>query len=277
MRSQRNSIHLRTAPSPTSGSIAAKSTWSRSAGARHGNQHQFRVLNMSKPIAIRRASPADRSRLLAIQDASLRNLLADFYDRAVIDALIDAIIGNSSLMLDEMIASEHCFIADCGGALVGWGGWTARTSQCSWLAANLHFPPPHAEVRALYVDPAWLRRGFARRLLTAIEDDMAAKGHRQANLVASMSSIAFFRRLGYGVDATAEAKLPRDAPLCALDMMKVFEFLAPNARVNQTPRGLLLSGLGPLSKSHTTPVAVSEVAIAPIPTCAVSVGFRAVW
>ncbi len=37
-----------------------------------------------------------------------------------------------------------------------------------------------------------------------------------------MSAIAFFRRLGYGVDATAEAKLPRDAPLCALDMMKVF-------------------------------------------------------
>ncbi len=131
---------------------------------------------MSKPIAIRRASPADRSRLLAIQDASLRNLLADFYDRAVLDALIDAILGNSSrLMLDVMIAREHCFIADCGGALVGGGGLTARTSQCSWLAANLRFPPPHAEVRALYVDPAWLRRGFARRLLTTIEDDMAAK------------------------------------------------------------------------------------------------------
>ena len=54
-------------------------------------------------------------------------------------------------------------------------------------------PPPHADVGALYIDPAWTRRGFGRRLLTVIEDDMAANGHRQADLMATLNSVAFFK------------------------------------------------------------------------------------
>ena len=173
---------------------------------------------MSKPIAIRRATPADCSRLLAIQSTSIWKVAADHYDAVVIDAIIDATVGNSGLMLDEMIARAHCFIADCGGELVGWGGWTPHTSSRAWLASNP--PKAHAEIRVLYVDPAWMRRGFGRRLSTAIEDDMATSGYRQASVFATMSSAAFFKRLGYCADAVGEAKLSCDAPLRGLDMSK---------------------------------------------------------
>jgi GNAT superfamily N-acetyltransferase len=180
-------------------------------------------LNMSKPLAIRRATSADCGRLLGIQSTAIHKFAADHYDAAVIDAIIDATIGNSGPMLDEMIAREHCFIADCGGELVGWGGWTPHTSARAWLTSELCYPLPDAETRSLYVDPAWLRRGFGRRLLTAIEDDMAASGYRQASVFATMSSIAFFRRLGYGADAVGEAKLSCEAPLRGLDMRKALE------------------------------------------------------
>jgi ribosomal protein S18 acetylase RimI-like enzyme len=134
-----------------------------------------------------------------------------------------AIIINSSWMIDGMIARERCFVAECGGMLVGWGGWAPRAAAHAWLDRNRRCPPPHAELRALYVDPEWIRLGFARRLLTQIESDMAANGHRQVDLIAMMHSIAFFRRLGYGGDKVREAKLPRDVPFRWLDMSKALE------------------------------------------------------
>jgi hypothetical protein len=62
--------------------------------------------------------------LIAIQNAALRELAGCHYDKAI----INAIVRNASPMLDEMIAREHCFVAECGGLLVGWGGWSARAS-----------------------------------------------------------------------------------------------------------------------------------------------------
>ena len=181
---------------------------------------------MSKPIAIRRALSADYGRLFAIQSATLRKFAADYYDKTI----IDVIVGNASPMLDEMIARDRCFVAECGGVLVGWGGWTARASARAWLNSNLRVPPPHAEVRALYVDPAWVQRGFGRRLLAAIEADIAAGGHRHADLIATLNSIAFFRRLGYSGDTVGEAKLPRDVPFRWLDMSKALGASSSAAR-----------------------------------------------
>ncbi len=171
---------------------------------------------MSKPVAIRRALSADHGPLIAIQNAALRELAGAHYDKAI----INVIVRNASPMLDEMIAREHCFVAECGGVLVGWGGWSARVSARAWLSSNLRFPPPHAEVRALYVDPAWVRRGFGRRLLTAIEGDMADGGHRHADLIATRNSVAFFERFGYRGDGVGEAKPTHNAPFRWLDMSK---------------------------------------------------------
>jgi hypothetical protein len=52
---------------------------------------------------------------------------------------------------------------------------------------------------------------------------MAASGHRQVDLIATMNSAAFFRRLGYGGDKVREAKLPHAVPFRWLDMSKALE------------------------------------------------------
>lgn len=176
-------------------------------------------LNVSKPIVVRRALSANHGRLIAIQSAALRGLAGARYDKAI----IDVIVGNSAPMLDEMIAHQRCFVAECGGMLAGWGGWYTRVSAGARLATNLRFPPPYAEVRALYVDPAWVNRGFGRRLLTAIEGDMVAGGHRHADLIATLNSVAFFERFGYRSDTVGGTKPIYDTPPRWLDMSKGLE------------------------------------------------------
>jgi GNAT superfamily N-acetyltransferase len=172
---------------------------------------------MTIPIAIRRATLADFGRVLAIWNASLRTLAATHYERAAIEVHIVQL----SPLLNEVIARERGFVADCGGVLVGWGAWSARESARAWLTSNLCVPPPHSEVGALYIDPAWTRRGFGRRLLTAIEDDMVANGHRQADLIATLNSVAFFKAHGYADGTLGEAKLPPSVTFRWLDMTKV--------------------------------------------------------
>ena len=172
---------------------------------------------MTIPIALRRATSADFGRLLAIQNASLRTLAGTHYERAAIEEHIVQV----SPLLNEVIAREHGFVAECGGVLVGWGAWSARASARAWLTSNRRSPPPHTEVRALYIDPAWTRRGFGRRLLTAIEGDVVANGHRQADLMATLNSVAFFKAHGYADGTLGEAKLRSSVTFRWLDMTKV--------------------------------------------------------
>ena len=50
-------------------------------------------------------------------------MVADTYDTTV----IEAVVGNSSPTLGELIARERCFVAECGGVLVvGAAGRHAR-------------------------------------------------------------------------------------------------------------------------------------------------------
>ncbi len=174
-------------------------------------------LNMTIPIALRRATSADFGRLLAIQNASLRTLAGAHYERAAIEEHIVQV----SPLLNEVIAREHGFVAECGGVLVGWGAWSARESARAWLTANRRLPPPHAEVAALYIDPAWTRRGFGRRLLTAIEDDMVANGRQQSDLMATLNSAPFFKAHGYADGTLGEAKLRPGVTFRWLEMTKI--------------------------------------------------------
>lgn len=74
---------------------------------------------------------------------------------------------------------------------------------------------------AHYIDPAWTRRGFGQRLLTAIEDDTAVSGHQKADLVATLNAVPFFKSRGYADGTLSKAKLRPGVTFRWLDMTKV--------------------------------------------------------
>jgi putative acetyltransferase len=57
--------------------------------------------------------------------------------------------------------------------------------------------PANRELRALYVEPAFGRRGIATAILARLEDLAVASGLKQLHLNASLNAEAFYRKHGY--------------------------------------------------------------------------------
>jgi GNAT superfamily N-acetyltransferase len=72
------------------------------------------------------------------------------------------------------------------------GGWSARRTLYGGDQAKAADDPrldpatEPARIRAFFVDPAWARRGLARRLYAACERAAVAAGFRRFELVATL-------------------------------------------------------------------------------------------
>lgn len=72
----------------------------------------------------------------------------------------------------------------------------------------------------MYTHPAWARRGLARRILAAAEADMAAAGHREAQLDALLPGVPLYRACGYAEIGRRDAGLPDGQCLGVLQMAR---------------------------------------------------------
>jgi GNAT superfamily N-acetyltransferase len=90
-------------------------------------------------------------------------------------------------------------VAEVAGVPAGCGAWRAHE-------------PGVAEVKRVYVEPAFRRRGLAQLLMAALEDSAAAAGHRsvvlnsgpeQPEALALYAALGYTPVPGYGVYADA--------------------------------------------------------------------------
>lgn len=173
---------------------------------------------MIEELQIRFASRRDRGALLAMQAESLRTLGAAYYE----DDVIEAFIENPGTMDVSLLDERNYFVALIGDEMVGCGGWTRRTPgyAARMAAAENSADSEAATVRSVYVHPRWARRGIARSLMKAIECDIRAAGFEQTALVATLSGIPLYRRLGYRCDQPVSLSLPGARTFVGLAMRK---------------------------------------------------------
>ncbi len=122
--------------------------------------------------------------------------------------------------LDTQLIDDGCyFLAEIDGQLAGSGGWSRRATlyggdHSAGRDARLLDPATDAaRVRAMYTDPAFVRRGVGRAVLTACERAARDAGFRRVELMATLAGVPLYTAAGFSpieriIDSNGGAPVP---------------------------------------------------------------------
>lgn len=174
---------------------------------------------------IRLASRAD---VPAIEEVMRRSL--EVIGRTAYDDLQVSSASRHTARVDlQMIDDGTYFVAVLAGRIVGCGGWSRRAKLFRGSAeqeadAQLRIIDPGTEaarVRAMFVDPDFVRRGIGRAILQRSEEAARAEGFQRAVLVALLSGQALYEACGYRALEAVAFDTPEGVAIEATVMEKV--------------------------------------------------------
>ncbi|PLK24577.1 GNAT family N-acetyltransferase [Porphyrobacter sp. TH134] len=150
-------------------------------------------------VSIRIATSDDVPAMARLIERSVADLQRDFLSPAEIAASRVFMSIDSQLLRDQ---TYFCAVAD--GQIAGCGGWSwRRTLFGGDGAGELINPEPldpltePARIRAMYTDPAFVRRGVGLAIITAAEAAARAAGFRETELMSTLAGEPLYRRCGY--------------------------------------------------------------------------------
>jgi N-acetylglutamate synthase-like GNAT family acetyltransferase len=152
-------------------------------------------------MLIRRARPSDAPAICSLHVAAIREVCSAVYDARQIEGW--AATKRPERYLAQ-IESEPFFVAESDGELAGFALLGTATS----------------EVRAVFVRPAWLKRGVGRTLLATLERDARHLGWTQLVLRASLNAVGFYEANGFVAGARASIRFGPDVELDCVFMRK---------------------------------------------------------
>ena len=104
----------------------------------------------------------------------------------------------------QLIIDQTYFLIEDGGSIAGCGGWSPRAtlyggddSIVTREPALLDPATDAAKIRAMYTDPAFVRRGVGKLVLGLCEDAARAAGFARAEMMATLSGEPLYRAAGY--------------------------------------------------------------------------------
>ena len=149
-------------------------------------------------LSLRPATPEDAPALKALMDRAIGELQRGFLGEDEI-AASRAVMGLDS----QLILDGTYFVVEADGALAGCGGWSRRATpyggdHSAGRDETLLDPAVDAaRVRAMYTDPAHIRRGVGRLILAMCEQAARTEGFARAELTATMAGEPLYRACGY--------------------------------------------------------------------------------
>ena len=136
-------------------------------------------------LSIRPAVEADARAIVSLHFASVHHFATGFYPQHILDLWSSPPDERRWDRMRRAIASEAeaVVVAECSGMICGFGSVVAAEE----------------ELRSLYVDPGFARRGVGSVLLAHLESVALAHGLRQLHLNASLNAVPFYRTHGFEV------------------------------------------------------------------------------
>jgi GNAT superfamily N-acetyltransferase len=174
-------------------------------------------------VSLRPATRHDAPEVGEIMRESLRGLGREVYTPEQVASSI-AYVGRPDF---QLIDDGTYFVAVADGAVVGCGGWSRRRKPYSGSASApgdeelLDPSRDAAHIRAMFVRPAFARRGIGRAILELCEGRAAGEGFRRLHLVALRSGERMYAACGYRVVADAPVTLEDGVVLECTLMEKV--------------------------------------------------------
>lgn len=130
---------------------------------------------------LRAGKPSDAPGIFAVHDRAIRELGRGIYSETQVESWAE---GNSPERYVEAMRDEGERFLVAVARRRGIVGFCAYKDQ---------------ELRGLYVDPDWARRGLGTILLKRAEAIIAAGGHRKVVIGASLVGLPFYELHGYRV------------------------------------------------------------------------------
>ncbi len=171
---------------------------------------------------IRKANVSDISALRQLIDVSVRELAAEDYTPAQIDASLRTVFSVDT----QLVEDGTYFVVEQDGRLLGCGGWSQRKTLCGgdhFAMRDDTFLDPlqdAAKIRAIFVHPRWARRGIGSFLLKAAEDAAMSAGFTRLEMGATLTGVPLYLLKNYQVIEQIEVPLEEGVSLTVVRMAK---------------------------------------------------------
>jgi GNAT superfamily N-acetyltransferase len=153
---------------------------------------------------IRLATEDDIPALHALIEASVRGLQAADYTPAQIEGALGTVLGlDTQLIRDQTYYLVQAISPQGETAIAGCGGWSKRKT----LFGADHGPGREpdlldpamdaAKIRAIFVHPAFARRGLGTLILAHVEAAAQASGFRHFEMGSTLTGVPLYRLKGY--------------------------------------------------------------------------------
>lgn len=176
---------------------------------------------ITAPLDHRLAVPDDVPAIAALMDRAIAELQRGFLDAAQIAA------SRAHMGLDtQLIRDGSYFLVEADGRLAGCGGWSARATlfggdaSAGRDAALLDPSRDPARIRAMYTDPAFVRRGVGRLIIALCEAAARDAGFLRAEMAATLAGVPLYEACGYVAIEAFEAVAPGGIPVPLVRMGK---------------------------------------------------------
>ena len=159
------------------------------------------------PFKVRIAVASDIPAIRSLMARSIAELQKGFLSPAEIEASKE-VMGLDTQLIDD----RTYFAVTEADAIVGCGGWSRRRTlfggdhSAGRDAALLTPGTDAAKIRAMYTDPAHVRRGIGRLILDACEAAAAAEGFTRLEMGATLAGVPLYEACGYRKAALIPAK-----------------------------------------------------------------------
>jgi len=163
-------------------------------------------------FVIRPATIADIPAIRTLVDLSVRGLQQSDYSPTQIDASIGSVFGTDRQLLEDKTYFVATPLND-PSQLVACGGWSYRRTQ-------LNPATDFAKIRAIFVHPAWSRRGLGTMILAHCEEAAHAAGFNRFEMGSTLTGVPLYSLKGYTERERTEVLLPNGETLEVVVMDK---------------------------------------------------------